>query len=72
MNGQYDNAERAVLQYMQTHDSDGILNMIIALQMNPANRGGNVRMDYMARCAALTLNAAGVPVNFPEFGRILN
>lgn len=72
MNGQYDNAERAVLQYMQTHDSDGILNMIIALQMNPANRGGNVRMEHMARCAALTLNEASAPVNFLEFSRILN
>ena len=72
MNGQYKNVERKVLQYMQTHDSGGILNMIIALQMNPANRGGNVRMEHMARYAALTLNEADLQVNFSEFGRILS
>lgn len=60
------------IRYMQTHDSSEILNMIVALQLNPKNRGANVRMEKLARYAALTMHEGGVPVNKLEFIRIIN
>ena len=47
--------ESKTMRYMQTHDSGEILNMIVALQLNPKNRGANVRMEKLARYAALTM-----------------
>lgn len=64
--------ENKTLRYMQTHDSGEILNIIVALQLNPKNRGANVRMERLARYAALTIHEGGLPVNKQEFIRILN
>lgn len=64
--------ESKTMRYMQTHDSGEILNMIVALQLNPKNRGANVRMEKLARYAALTMHKGGLPVNMQEFMRIIN
>ena len=60
------------LQYMKTHDSSAILNMIIGMQLNPNNRGANVRMERLSMYAAQTLNTGKIPLNITEFKSILN
>ena len=60
------------MEYMKTHNSSEVLNIIIALQLNPENRGANVRMERLARYAALTLYEGGLPVNYEEFVSILD
>lgn len=65
-------AESKTIRYMQTHDSGEILNMIVALQLNPKNRGAYERMVRLARYAALTTHDGGLPVSKQEFMRIIN
>ena len=60
------------MEYMKTHNSSEVLNIIKALQLNPENRGANVRMERLARYAALTLHEGGLPVNYEEFISILD
>lgn len=65
-------AENKTIRYMQTHDSGEILNMVVALQLNPKNRGAYERMERLARYAALTMHDGGLPVNKQDFIRIIN
>ena len=58
--------------YMKTHDATDILNLIVALQLNPENRGANIRMERLARYAALTMHEGILPVNLQEFKKIIS
>lgn len=64
--------ENRTLQYMRTHDSSAILNMIIGMQLNPNNRGANVRMERLSMYAAQTINTGKIPLNIIAFQSILN
>ena len=61
-----------VYQYMRAHNSAEILNIVVALQLNPENRGANIRMERLARYAALTMHDGGDPVDIAEFIEIVN
>lgn len=67
-----ENYENRVYQYMRTHNSAEILNTIVALQLNPENRGTVVRLEELSRYAALTIHEGGLPVVADEFKAILN
>ena len=60
------------IEYMNTHDAAEILNLIVALQLNPENRGANIRMERLARYATLTMHEGDQPVNLHEFKTILS
>lgn len=60
------------MEYMKTHDAADILNLIVALQLNPENRGANIRMERLARYAALTMHEGVLPMNLQEFEKILS
>ena len=60
------------IEYMNTHDAAEILNLIVALQLNPENKGANIRMERLARYAVLTMHKGNQPVNFQELKEILN
>lgn len=60
------------IEYMKTHDAADILNLIVALQLKPENRGANIRMERLARYATLTMHEGVRPVNFEEFEKILS
>lgn len=60
------------IEYMKTHEAADILNLIVALQMNPENRGANIRMERLARYATLTMHEGVQPVNLHEFKKILS
>lgn len=64
--------ENRTLRYMRTHDSSAILNMIIGMQLNPSNRGANVRMERLSMYAAQTINTGKIPLNITEFKSLLN
>lgn len=64
--------ENRTLGYMRTHDSAAILNMIIGMQLNPKNRGANLRLEKLARYAVQTMNKGKIPFNISEFKSILN
>ena len=60
------------MDYMKAHDAADILNLIVALQLNPENRGANIRMERLARYATLTMHEGDQPVNLQEFKKILS
>lgn len=60
------------IEYMKTHEAADILNLIVALQMNPENRGANIRMERLARYAALTMHEGNQPMSIHEFEKILS
>ena len=60
------------IEYMKTHDAADILNLMVALQLKPENRGANIRMERLARYATLTMHEGVHPVNFEEFEKILS
>lgn len=60
------------MDYMKTHDAAEILNWVVALQLNPENRGANIRMERLARYAVLTMHEGNQSVNPQEFERILS
>lgn len=60
------------MEYMKSHDAADILNLIMALQLNPENRGANIRMERLARYAALTMHEGNQPVNLQQFVEILD
>lgn len=74
MSGVRENTDEGceTLQYMRTHCSVDILNAIIALQLNPENRGANVRMELLARYAAMTIDVGEEPVVKSEWEMVLD
>jgi hypothetical protein len=55
----------ATFQYINSHESEHILNILIGLQLTPENHGKNIRIEELAKHLVQNLNN-GQPANFQE------
>lgn len=62
-----------VEEYIASHEKSDILNLIVALQLNPQNHGANVRIERLANLTTKHFDSTSkLPNNLTEFQRLLD
>ena len=68
----YEDTDSRLYEYLQDHDSSQLLSYIMALQLNPANHGKNLRYERIAKAAVLALGKGKQRADIKVFKQIID